>query len=83
MNTTADCTLVDEVSGREILIRKKGSSSTVVWNPWIEKSKKMPDFGDLEYKEMICIEAAIALKDARKIAPNTTITLSQKLSVEK
>lgn len=75
--------LVDSGYNRVIRVDKTGSGSTVVWNPWIEKSKKMPDFGDLEYKEMICIEAAIALKDARKIAPNTTITLSQKLSVEK
>ena len=28
----------------------------VVWNPWIEKARGMSDFGDEEYKNMICVE---------------------------
>ena len=30
----------------------------MVWNPWIDKSKAMADFGDDEYKEMICAEVS-------------------------
>ena len=28
----------------------------VVWNPWDKKAKAMTDFGDDEYKHMVCIE---------------------------
>ena len=28
----------------------------VLWNPWIAKSKAMSDFGDEEYKHMVCLE---------------------------
>ena len=30
---------------------------TVVWNPWVENAAKMSDFGDQDYKTMICVEA--------------------------
>jgi len=30
----------------------------VVWNPWDKKAKAMSDFGDDEYKHMLCVEAA-------------------------
>lgn len=30
----------------------------VVWNPWDRKARAMPDFGDDEYKHMLCVEAA-------------------------
>jgi glucose-6-phosphate 1-epimerase len=30
----------------------------VVWNPWVEKSKGMADFGPADgYKKMVCVEA--------------------------
>lgn len=32
-------------------------SDVVVWNPWVEKAKSMPDFGPEDgYKKMICVE---------------------------
>lgn len=31
---------------------------TVVWNPWDKKAKAMADFGDDEYKHMLCVEPA-------------------------
>lgn len=42
---------------RRIYVAKTGSHSTVVWNPWITKSQRMPDFGDNEYQRMLCVES--------------------------
>lgn len=30
----------------------------MVWNPWDKEAKAMADFGDDEYKHMLCVEAA-------------------------
>jgi len=64
--------LHDGGMGREIRIAKRGSRSTVVWNPWIEKAAAMADFGDDEWPEMLCIETANALDDAVRIAPGAS-----------
>lgn len=29
-----------------------------VWNPWDKKAKAMADFGDDEYKRMLCVDGA-------------------------
>ena len=43
---------------RRITVSKDDSRSTVVWNPWIDKARAMPDFGDDEWRGMVCIETA-------------------------
>ena len=79
--TTADVIYSDLGTGRSILVEKLGSYATVVWNPWIAKAAAMPDFGDEEYHEMICIEAANAGSDVRELVPGVSHTLAQKITV--
>lgn len=81
LGTDADCRIRDSALGRTIRVAKRGSHSTVVWNPWIDKSKRMPDFGDDEYPGMLCIEATNARDDAVTVAPGHSHTLAQVLSV--
>ncbi|MFK7734428.1 MAG: D-hexose-6-phosphate mutarotase [Pirellulaceae bacterium] len=50
--------LHDPTKNRSTSVRSSGSGSTVIWNPWIAKSKRMADFGDTEYPRMVCIETA-------------------------
>lgn len=66
---------------RVIAIAKSGSQSTVVWNPWIAKSKRMGDFGDEEYKGMVCVETGNVADDARVLAPGESHTLATVISV--
>jgi len=60
IDTEADCVIRDPVLSRQIRIRKTGSRSTVVWNPWIEKSLQMGDMGEDGHLKMVCVESANA-----------------------
>lgn len=60
---------------REIHINNNGSSSVIVWNPWIEKTKRMSAMSEDAYEHMLCIESANAFDDARMLRPQESHTL--------
>ena len=60
---------------RTIHINNEGSSSVVVWNPWIEKGKRMSAMRDDAYNDFVCIESANAFDDFRLVEPGKTHTL--------
>ena len=81
--TRTDCVIEDGRLKRRIRIAKKGSDTTVVWTPWIEKAAKMGDFGQPEgWRETLCIESANALGDAVNIPASGEHTLVAEYSVE-
>lgn len=82
MNTTHDCVIDDPGFKRRIRISKRGSRSTVVWNPWIEKAAKLGDMGDDGYLRMVCVESANAGDDVVEIAPGGEHRLWVRYSVE-
>jgi glucose-6-phosphate 1-epimerase len=57
LNTTSPVEIHDANLRRRIRVEKTGSLSTVVWNPWVDKAKQMPDFGAGKYQQMICVES--------------------------
>ena len=81
LDTEAGITLVDPVFGRRIHVAKAGSRSSVVWNPWVAKSRAMPDFGDDEWPGMICIETANAADNVVTLPPHGNHTMSATLTV--
>lgn len=60
--------LDDEANGRTVTITKQGMPDAVVWNPWVEKSRRLSDFGDDEYRRMVCIETGV-IAPPRSLAP--------------
>ncbi|KAH1081003.1 hypothetical protein J1N35_020764 [Gossypium stocksii] len=54
--------VLDHERKRTYVIRKDGLPDVVVWNPWEKKSKSMVDFGDDEYKQMLCVDGAVIKK---------------------
>ena len=69
LDAGADCLIDDPGLKRRLRVRKRGSRSTVVWNPWIEKSSRLGDFGENGYLNMVCVESANAADDVVTIAP--------------
>ncbi|KAL6191732.1 hypothetical protein ACLB2K_038122 [Fragaria x ananassa] len=58
LSTPTKIAILDHEKKRTFVIRKDGLPDAVVWNPWDKKAKAMADFGDDEYKHMLCVEAA-------------------------
>ena len=82
LDTIADCKLRDSKRKRTIRVAKSGSRSTVIWNPWIDKSKRMADFGDDEWPLMVCIETANVAENRITLTPGESHTTTAVVSVE-
>ena len=74
-DTAAPVEIHDAALGRTIRIEKSGSASTVVWNPWIDKSRAMPDFGDEEFHRMVCVESGNVAKNKVILPSGSDTTL--------
>jgi glucose-6-phosphate 1-epimerase len=82
LNTQSTCVIDDPKGGRRIVIEKSGSDSTVVWNPWIAKAKAMPDFGDEEWPNMLCVETANAAENAVTLSANRRHRMEAGIRIE-
>jgi glucose-6-phosphate 1-epimerase len=62
--------VVDHGWNRRITLSSQGARSVVLWNPWIAKSRRMADFGDNEYQQMVCLETANVRRAAWEVEPH-------------
>ncbi len=69
LNTSSAIELDDPAGRRRTRVTKENSRTTVVWNPWIGKARSFPDFGDEEWRGMICIESSNVGDFAVELAP--------------
>lgn len=82
LDTEADCWIDDPDLQRRIRISKRGSRSTVVWNPWREKAAGMGDLGEEAYRNMVCVESANAADNLVTIAAGTEHRLAAVYGIE-
>lgn len=80
--TAATAVAHDPAGGRNIMVEKSGSQSTVVWNPWSEKAKALPDLGDDEWQRMLCIETANVADAAITLEPGAAHTMTAAIHAE-
>lgn len=74
--------VVDEGRGHVIIVQKTGLPDAVVWNPWADKARAMSDFGDEEYKVMVCVEPALAASGPFSLRPQQCWSAKQVLRVQ-
>ncbi len=67
--------------GRAVRLEKEGFRDAVVWNPWAEGARALPDMADDEYLRMLCVEPANAAEPVH-LAPGEAWTGTQRLRVE-
>lgn len=71
----------DPALGRTLSVTASGSGNAVVWNPWVAKAAAMADFGDDEWREMLCIETCNVLDRSVTMAPGASHTMTATYAV--
>jgi glucose-6-phosphate 1-epimerase len=80
-NTKTACVIHDPVWNRRIIIEKSGSDTTVVWNPWIEKTRTLSDMAPEDWQEMLCVETANAAENAVHLSPGASHKMTASIRV--
>jgi glucose-6-phosphate 1-epimerase len=81
LGTEATCIVDDPLLQRAIRLQKRGSRSTVVWNPGADRARAMADLGPDEWRAMLCVETANAAEDAVELAPGQQHEMGARLDV--
>ncbi|XP_068645440.1 putative glucose-6-phosphate 1-epimerase [Aristolochia californica] len=58
LSTPTKVAIIDHEKKRTFVLRKEGLPDAAVWNPWDKKAKALADFGDEDYKTMLCVDSA-------------------------
>ena len=71
----------DGAAGHTVVVEKEGFRDAVVWNPWAELARELPDLEDDEYLRMLCVEPGNVGAPVR-LAPGESWNGTQRLRVE-
>jgi glucose-6-phosphate 1-epimerase len=82
LNAQGTCVIHDPAWNRRIVVAKTGSDSTVVWNPWAEKTASMSDMESDGWQEMLCVETANVADNAVHLPPGASHKLTASIRVE-
>lgn len=81
LNPPRRAELVDATASRRVMIDAWGNTDLVVWNPGATVAASMADFDDEGYRQMVCIEPAIALDSRIRLRPGECHAIGQTISV--
>lgn len=75
LDTPSHIELRDHGWQRTVTLHARNSASAIVWNPWIEKTRRLSQLAGDAWQRMLCIETANALRDMIVIAPGAQHSL--------
>ncbi len=81
VGNTGTLAIDDQGHGREIVIERENSATTVLWNPGPEGVKAFADMPDDQYRKTACVEVANALDDAYALPAGAAHAMTVRLSV--
>lgn len=67
----------DDVLDRTIVVDPAGSLQTVVWNPGATIGNTIGDLGETEWRDFVCVEAALCRDHAVTLEPGDSYVFSQ------
>jgi glucose-6-phosphate 1-epimerase len=76
VDTTSPVELIDNAETPTTTVEKRNSHTTVVWNPWSEKSVALRDLGRGEWKNFVCTETTNVGQAAVALEPEQTHTMA-------
>ncbi|MDH4610506.1 D-hexose-6-phosphate mutarotase [Pseudomonas sp. BN102] len=80
LDTPRRMSILDRTWKRRIELDVSGSSSAVVWNPWIDKSRRLSQFDGDAWQGMLCIETARVMDDFLVLKPGDEHRMELKVS---
>jgi glucose-6-phosphate 1-epimerase len=81
LDTPGRCVIEDRGWRRRIVVEKDGATSSVVWNPWVEKAAAMVDLGDPTWRGMVCVETGNIADNEVRLAADAEHQMSTAIFV--
>ncbi|MBT9235673.1 MULTISPECIES: D-hexose-6-phosphate mutarotase [Pseudomonas] len=82
LGTPPTLSIVDPHWKRRITLTSSGSRSAVIWNPWTERARELPDMADDGWQRMLCIETANVWDDLVELKPGASSSLEVRIGCE-
>jgi D-hexose-6-phosphate mutarotase len=80
--TTSTCVVDDPVLRRRLRVAKRGSMTTVIWNPGPARAAGLADLGPDAWRTMVCVETANVGDDRVRLPAGAEHRMSVTLSCE-
>lgn len=83
LNAPEQLDILDPQWSRRITLKAGGSRTAVIWNPWTDRARELPDMADDGWQRMLCIETANVMDDVVVLKPGASHALVLTIGCER